>query len=179
MIVYLASDSRNTFFTGVVRAATDEYRPSMPNGTRLDLIYPPERLGVDKGSVLANVLEIRGADVVLFDVTPITTPDSNESYNPGVMVEFGIVTALENPLLPVLPWNNKFPKPVYRVFRDSRFQRRNASALLNHVEIIPYTADEPGRDPLRRTIIDILVKRVAQRVEYSYVAGQVSGITTY
>ncbi len=174
--MYLSCDTRNTFFKRAVREAIDEFRPSMPAGTSLDLVYPPDHLGVSTGTVLGNVLELRNADVVIFDVTP-TVEGQTVSYNTGVMIEYGMVVALENPPTSwLMPWG-RTPRPVHQVFCDSVFPRRNLTPIIN-ADVTTYPQTDEGMRALKSDIRSVLERRIAERVEYSYAPGSTSGISS-
>lgn len=164
LIIYLSCDSNNSYFIKTVIDAVDELKKRLSPDS-VELIYPPKQIGGDTGKVLTNVLRIREADLVIFDVTPTVDDDGAAYYNPGVMIEFGIVLALEYPQKGQ-PWEGRLPKPVYRVLCSSNYSRGNLTPLVNEASVISYNAN--NSEDLAKEINSILEQRISQRMRFSY-----------
>src|SRR2546427_6704127 len=130
MKIYLACDEHNTFFRDVVKQAVDESAASIAPGS-IDLIFNPLRWGGDTGRPTTNTLRIMDSDIAIFDVTPEATLSEivQLRFNPGVMIEYGIVLALENPRQGN-PWYGKVPKPLHRVFLSDDYNRAQLTPII-------------------------------------------------
>ncbi len=161
MNIYLSCDSTNSFFIDAVKEAVTTFGKGL-EPSAITLIYPPLRIGADSGNVKENVLMIRSSDIVIFDVTPkATESEENTSYNPGVMIEFGIVLSQENPTIGQ-PWGGKLPKPSYRLFCSRGYSRTRLTPLLNEASVIPYDPDDSGK--LEKEIVDLINHKVTERM---------------
>ena len=161
MIVYLSCDAQNDFFVKIVSELIDELNRSTDNV--FELIYPSGNKGRDTGTVRGNVLQIQQAELVIFDMTPNT--DNGESYNAGVMIEYGIVLDLETPLIGY-PWGGNSPKPSYKVFCNSKFKRSKMTPIVNESSILPYKDDGEGEKNLRIEIRKLLTDKLKEKSNY-------------
>src|SRR5205807_4282214 len=104
IIVYLSCANENGFLINAVSSAIERVNQRL-HFPAFELIYPPRGIGGDLGKVLLNVLRIREAGVVFFDITPqVSSIGDVASYNTGVMIELGIFLDQENL---VRPWGGR------------------------------------------------------------------------
>lgn len=165
MLIYISCDSRNHFFINTVKSVVGEIQEKSIADS-IELVFPPLKLGGDTGKIRSNVLRIRNADLVLFDVTPSVSKSRKIlSYNPGVMIEYGIVMLLEsqNP-----PWESHVPLPIYRVFCESNFDRGTLTPILNADSISKYNKHQRGKDSLKQNIRDLISERIGSRLRINY-----------
>lgn len=170
MIVYLSCDSQNDFFFKIVKESVNTINRSIDNA--FELIYPPKKIGKDTGTVRGNILQIQQADLVIFDVTPKLSDDI-ESYNAGVMIEFGVVLDLENPLAGY-PWGGTIPKPNYKVFCNSKFQKSKMTPIINETSISSYEDHAKGEGDLRTEILKILTAKLKEKADFKTTVGSIS-----
>lgn len=165
MNIYLSCDSSNEFFINVIEAATKSVGKNF-EPTAITLVYPPRRIGPDKGSVKWNTLMIRDADLVIFEVTPRVNEMRKEvQYNPGVMIEFGIVLDQDSPTsggTSGRSWEGRLPKPSYFVFCSNKFSRTRLTPLLNEVSVIAY--DPADSDKLEEEVTKLIKNKATERM---------------
>jgi hypothetical protein len=170
--IYLSCDNKNDFFVEAVVLAVRRLR-RRSSSTSIELIYPPRAIGGDTGKVLTNILRISAADVILFDVTPKKSRGHElRTYNPGVMIEYGIVLGLDNPAAmgqggPGTPWNGRQPRPVYRVFCNRSFPRSSLSPIINQESVREYRRSPSGRLELIREIFELVHSKIEETSSFS------------
>lgn len=172
LVVYLSCADENDF---IVRAATEAVNNvnARLHFTAFELVYPPRRIGGDVGKVLLNVLRLREAEVVFFDITPkVSTSGDVTAYNTGVMIELGIFLDQEN--LP-RPWGGRSPKPKFQVLCDSAFERRNLSPVLNEYSVSTYSSATGSEGALVSILEAVLDSRVMENFVPSGPKFEVSG----
>jgi hypothetical protein len=164
---------RNEFFIDTVSESIEDLRSKLSIDA-IEFIYPPRRIGGDTGKILTNVLRIREADLVIFDVTPNIISEGEERYNSGVMIEYGIVLALENPISPA--WSRE-QKLTYRVFCNATFQRGRLTPIINQESVTAYTSDRDGKARLLEDLRNILVQGAAEKVKQPKISFKPVGVT--
>jgi len=173
MKIYLACDEHNTFFRDAVKQAVDESAPSIAPGS-IDLIFNPLRWGGDTGKPTTNTLRIMDSDIAIFDMTPDVTPaePTKLRFNPGVMIEYGIVLAMEYPRRGN-PWYGIVPKPLHRVFLSDEFNRTQLTPIIE-ATITKYSRAGPPHDGvIDRAMLLSMIKadvnaRKEQRMNIDY-----------
>ncbi|GEM_PF-1723996 len=129
------------------------------------MVYPPRNLGVGSDKILLNVLKIREADVIFFDVTPKYSKDKSlVSYNTGVMIELGIVLDQENL---ATPWGGRLPRPKFRLFCNEDFPRKGLSPILNEYSVRSYKSDPSGKKSLLSEIEDVLNQKISEKINWT------------
>ena len=163
MQVYLSSSSSDGFFIDAaveaVRLANERFGPDA-----VSLVFPPRQIGGDLGRIDLNVKRLLESDVTIFNISPERIGDA-WPYNPGVMIEYGMVFASDrtNPA-----WEGRRPLPIHRVYCDSAFDRRNLTPILNLESVQNFDRSEPGRATLVASLVELLTSRLRQRMSYTY-----------
>lgn len=172
MRIYLSSDRNDEFFITAVKNAVDKVNASLQMD--IELVFPPTRLGVDTGKVLGNVLHILDAQIALINVTPRTRrcliedekEDLNqaegmktevvEMYNSGVMIEYGMATALE-----YLQKEEGASVQTKRAFCDISFSRKSLCPVVNEDDVLEFDSQSAdGRTKLEGVLDDIIRSKV-------------------
>lgn len=167
MKIYLSCDNKNEFFVKSVNLAVRRARRKF-TGTLIDLIYPPRGIGGDTGKVLTNILRLFEADLTLIDASPRMIRGTRTwTYNPGVMIEYGIVLALDNPTAifgssPGVPWQGRQPRPTYRVFCHRSCPRSSLTPIINQESVRDYKRGASGRDQLIREILRLIESKLTE-----------------
>jgi hypothetical protein len=170
MKIYLSCDNGNDFFLNAVQDARANVIGKL-KPTSIELIYPPRAWGGDTGKILNNVLQIGYADMVLVDISPamLTVADGHQrqiaKYNEGVLIEYGIILALDNPRSGFLPWHGDVPKPSYRIFCSEKFKRSKLTPIVNTESVVSYGED---RNKLISTIEVEILNRMEKRLISTY-----------
>ena len=159
MRIYLACDSNNDFFIDAVKEAFDYVSATLSEGS-MELIFAPRRWGGDTGTIVENVRRIMNADLVLMDVTPISAhgEDATLKYNEGVMIEYGLVLAMEKPW-EGSPWYGRYPKPSSQVYCSDSIPRGTLTGILNERTICSYSKNANGRVELVNEIKEEIKKK--------------------
>jgi hypothetical protein len=126
---------------------------------RFRLIYPPKKMPKDLGRVDFNFAQLLGCDVVILNISPDRT-DGRDLYNPGVMVEYGMVFASDRTVGPT-----RWPTPTHKVFCHDEFQRANLSPPLGLESVEAYARTPAGHESIVRSITDLLNDRVKFRLD--------------
>lgn len=159
MIVYLSCDVQNDFFIKIILDSINEINKATDNV--FELVYPPKKIGKDTGTVRDNILQIKQADIVVFDITPKIEKEI-ESYNSGVMIEFGIVLDLEDS---AIPWG-RIPKPIFRIFCNSKFPRGKITPIINETSISSYKDDADGEKALKTEVLKLLKDKLKENSNF-------------
>ena len=152
-----------------MKRAFEEIRLAIPKG--FDLYYPPLKWGIDTGKTLNNILSIKDAELVIFDVTPelimSNEGDQVACYNTGVMIEYGIVLAQEHPNSG-LPWNGRLPKPTYRLFCQNSFLRSRLTPIVNEESVTAYSTDDQGKASLLSELKDLIRETATKKLNATF-----------
>jgi hypothetical protein len=164
--VYLSSDRRDRFFIDAVKTTVSNIDSKFPLKP-LDLMYPPDALGVDTGEILGNVLQILQSDIILVNVTPSPRSEALAEdcvkYNPSVVIEYGIVLGQAKS-----PnghrWMGRMPEPTHRVFCGNEFPRTRLPPLLNHEDVISFDRTTNGERILIDRLEGIITSKISERL---------------
>jgi len=161
--VYLSSSSSDGFFIDAaveaVRLANERFGPEA-----ILFVFPPRQIGGDLGRIDLNVRRLLESDVTIFNISPEQVGNA-AIYNPGVMIEYGMVFASDrtNPL-----WEGRLPVPIHRVYCDSSFDKTNLTPILNLESVQSFDRSESGRGALVARLLELLTSRLRQRMSYTY-----------
>jgi hypothetical protein len=165
--IYLSCSSRNDFFIDAVIRVFEQKKTKFGSNA-ITLYYPPRAIPSDSGKVLTNVLKIREADLVIFDVTPDSTASAELALNSGVMIEYGIVVALENQQ--GIPWG-RLPRPKYRIYlKDSISRSSVVTPILNQESIAPFSTTSDGTLQLEREISDLIEDKIKEILNFQVIS---------
>lgn len=161
MRVFLSSNRGDAFFIGAVKQAVGELNGKLGPGI-VDLVYPPEGLGIDSGKILTNVLEIIRSDVVLLNVSPERIGDKAVT-NSGVLIEYGIVLGQHS-----VPTAKRLPEPIYRIFCGDDFHRSDLGPLMSQEDVIPFSREEAGKVELTQRVVKLIQSKIDERLTIDF-----------
>ena len=134
MHIYLSSPSGDEFFFGAVKEAVEAVQ-KVHGENRFHLIYPSKKIPKDLGAVDLNFSQLLNAHVVILNISPITV-DDREFYNPGVMVEYGMVFASDRGA-----WQSRIPRPVHKVYCHEEYKKTNLTPPLGLESVESYARE--------------------------------------
>ncbi len=179
--VFLSCDSTDTFFRDAVKKAIKNVQTNYPD-IPITYTYPPEDAGVEGEKIVSDTMTILLADIIIFNATPAVhsqgTPDEHNDYNPGVLIEYGIVLG-QDEAPGTARWMSRHPKPVHKVFwRKGVAPRSSSTPLLSHEKLKPFEYSAEGEAELILKIEEIIRKRITQQVDYRIEPGSITALTS-
>src|SRR5207247_1341380 len=83
-----------------------------------------------------------------------------EIYNPGVMVEYGMVFASDR-----LAWQIRIPQPIHKVYCHEGYKKTNLTPPLGIESVESYARTDEGRKSLVQSVTAFLTERVGFRLD--------------
>ena len=167
MLVFLSCARDDDFFMKSAGKAQEKAIEKV--GPHIELFHPPS-IGVEgTGSVIGNVSRIMFADLILMDITPHKEDNGHLTYNPGVMIEFGMTFGQDLRYSDSLGKYSSvsLEKPNYKVFSNNIISRSELPPIFNNTDIIPYSADENGEKTLIEVMLKSIMKAVGKKLDRS------------
>jgi hypothetical protein len=179
MLVFLSCDKTNNFFLKAAEEAKgfidEKIRPY------IELFNPPNAGTASTGSVVGNVARILFSELILMDITPKVENDDKLVYNPGVMIEFGMVFSLElknsssvGSVEPIL-----INKPNYHVFSRNNISRSKLTPIFNTTDIFPYSTDDDGKKELVDQMFKLMIDAVGKKLDSQPSAANIQNSFSY
>ncbi len=159
MDVYLSSPSTDEPFINAVLEAVDRVK-KLRGEDSVRLVYPPRKMPEDKRRVEWNFAQLLDCDVVIFNMSPEVV-QGRDFYNPGVVIEYGMVFALDRTNL---PWQGNWPVPIHKVYCHKNFPKSNLTQPIPVESVEGYERTEEGYEKLVASIVDFLTSRASYRL---------------
>ena len=165
--VYISADSRNSFFIDSVLTAINNVNLRL-RFEAFTPVYPPRHIDGDRGKVALNVLKIKEANLVFFDVTPSLSSDGEViSYNPGVMIEMGLFLAEENLEISLGgPWRGRSPRPKAHFFCERSYPKGRLTPIVNEYSVNEYSNDPSNQASFVTILEGILNGHLQEKVDF-------------
>ena len=164
MDIYLASPSVDDFFFKAANEAVEALK-KIHGEDRFRLIHPPKQLPKDLGTVEANFAQLLNSDVVILNISPERVGEQ-DIYNPGVLVEYGMVFASDRGA-----WESRYPRPVHKVYCHDGFKRTNLTPPLGIESVEAYSRSDEGHKALVHSVTALLTERVNLRLDQTAIFG--------
>jgi hypothetical protein len=131
-------------------------------------VYPPRNIDGDRGKVVLNILKIKEANLIFFDVTPSVSSDGVVvSYNAGVMIEMGLFLAEENLDISLGgPWRGRSPRPRAYFYCERSFPRGRLTPIVNEYSIIDYSNTQASQASFIGSLEGILNNHLREKVDF-------------
>lgn len=167
MLVFLSCTRDDDFFLNSAEKAKKKAVEKV--GPHIELFHPPS-IGIEgTGSVIGNVSRIMFADLILMDITPYKDDKGQLTYNPGVMIEFGMTFGQDLRSSESLGKYSSLSleKPNYNVFSNSAISRSNLTPIFNNTDIISYSTNEIGEKELIEVMLKSIMNAVGKKLDRS------------
>ncbi len=161
MQVYLSSRDSDDFFVRATLKAVQNVNEDIGREI-LSVIFPPRGIGGDLGRIDLNVARLIQSDVILSNVSPESV-NGHHVYNPGVMIEYGMLFAAD---ISTPPWGGRLPLPIHRVYCDSTVDRATLTPILNRESVQTVERSDEGYKGLVAALADLLMERVMEKIDF-------------